>query len=403
MLTWDEFSLAVSQAYDHLYDMAFLRHHLLTEQFAAEGESMEKAAWRLHRMLLDAIEALNPGTGAPTNSWPWRRYRLLHGHYVEGESPETVAYELGISRRHFYREKERALAVIAELWWRRSAEDANLAPGSLAGASPEKAKLELLHHEVSRLGSAGGGCQLAPIVYGVFHLCQPLAEQRQLAMCAHLPDDIPLLQVDEQMLLHALLGLVNYGVQYSGMTGLCIKGSVAEDRVRLLVHFEGAKGSDNVADADQVVALQELAATQHMSLRRVEDGSDVSFELTVFASPPTVVLVIDDNPDIHDLFRRYLSGHGYHLVAARTANEALAVIRDLEPDVITIDLMMPEQDGLSLLERIRNQPQTENTPVIVCSVLEERELALSLGADCFLSKPVTQENLLAALRAVSPG
>jgi CheY-like chemotaxis protein len=140
-----------------------------------------------------------------------------------------------------------------------------------------------------------------------------------------------------------------------------------------------------------------------MSLRRVEDGSDVSFELTVFASPPTVVLVIDDNPDIHDLFRRSLSGHGYHLVAARTANEALAVIRDLEPDVITIDLMMPEQDGLSLLERIRNQPQTENTPVIVCSVLEERELALSLGADCFLSKPVTQENLLAALRAVSPG
>jgi len=402
MLTWDEFSLAVSQAYDHLYDMAFLRHHLLTKQLAAEGESMEKAAWRLHRMLLDAIEALNPGTGAPTNSQPWRRYRLLHDHYVEGESPQTVANELGISRRHFYREKGKALVAIAKLWWRKIAEDANSASTYLSGSPPETTKLELLQHEVGRLGYADRGYQLAPIVYRVFHLCQPLAEQRGFAVYARLSDEIPLIRGDEQTLLHTLLGLVDYGARHPGVKGVWIEGSVAEDRVRLLVRFEGAKGSDNVADADQVVALQELAVTQNMSLRRAEDGPDVAFELSIPASPPTIVLVVDDNPDIHDLFRRYLSGHGYHLVAARTVSEALCLIGELKPDVITIDLMMPEQDGLSLLERIRNQPQTENTPVIVCSVLEERELALSLGADCFLSKPVTQEDLLAALRAVSP-
>jgi len=103
------------------------------------------------------------------------------------------------------------------------------------------------------------------------------------------------------------------------------------------------------------------------------------------------------------LLRRYVSGHGYHILAVETAADALPLARELTPEVISIDLMLPGQDGLSLLQTIRSDPDTKDCPVIICSALEERELALSLGADCFLPKPVTQEDFLLALRTVSPG
>jgi CheY-like chemotaxis protein len=82
---------------------------------------------------------------------------------------------------------------------------------------------------------------------------------------------------------------------------------------------------------------------------------------------------------------------------ANTGQRALALAHDDRPDAITLDLMMPLQDGLELLKCLKADPATRDTPVVVCSVLREQALAISLGADQFLVKPVTQQALLAAL------
>jgi CheY-like chemotaxis protein len=119
-------------------------------------------------------------------------------------------------------------------------------------------------------------------------------------------------------------------------------------------------------------------------------------------APGATVLVVDDNPDLARLFQRYLVGTKYQVVSATTGQRALELASELHPIAITLDLMMPSQDGWELLQNLLRGPQTRGMPVIVCSVLPSRALALALGASQFLAKPVTRESLLAVLASCQP-
>ncbi len=78
--------------------------------------------------------------------------------------------------------------------------------------------------------------------------------------------------------------------------------------------------------------------------------------------------------------------------------DALALLRQLTPQAIVLDVMMPHQDGWEILQALRQEPACATIPVIVCSVLREHDLALSLGASDTLVKPVSQPALLDVLR-----
>ena len=95
---------------------------------------------------------------------------------------------------------------------------------------------------------------------------------------------------------------------------------------------------------------------------------------------------------------RYLTGLDLHVVAAGNGPAGLALARELAPAAIVLDVMMPDVDGWEVLQTLRTQPETRGIPVIICSVFDDPELAAALGASHFLSKPVSREALLAALR-----
>ena len=110
-----------------------------------------------------------------------------------------------------------------------------------------------------------------------------------------------------------------------------------------------------------------------------------------------VLLVVEDNEAVIRAFRRYLTGYNYQVIGATTGAEALRLARETRPAVVTLDIMMPHQDGWEVLQSLKNDPATQHIPVIICSVLEDPELAHSLGAVAYLRKPVTQADLLSAL------
>ena len=115
---------------------------------------------------------------------------------------------------------------------------------------------------------------------------------------------------------------------------------------------------------------------------------------------PTVqhtVLAVDDNEDVLQLIRGFLSPHGYRVITAQTAQCALNSAATYQPYAITLDLMMPGQDGWQVLQTLLNQPDTDRIPIIVCSVLKQKALALSLGAVAFVEKPIREQALLSAL------
>jgi signal transduction histidine kinase/CheY-like chemotaxis protein len=110
------------------------------------------------------------------------------------------------------------------------------------------------------------------------------------------------------------------------------------------------------------------------------------------------VLVVDDDPAVHDVLRLTIAREGYRLLHAYDGAEALEVARREKPDVITLDVMMPKLDGWTVLGRLKSDPALASIPVIMLTIVDERTLGYSLGAAEYMTKPIDRNRLLQLLR-----
>ena len=115
-----------------------------------------------------------------------------------------------------------------------------------------------------------------------------------------------------------------------------------------------------------------------------------------------LVLVIDDDPSVHELLGSMLRGEGYRVEMARDGAEGLAKARTLKPDVITLDVYMPDQDGWSVLQQIQDDAELRDIPVVMISVSDEAKKGIALGAD-FLAKPIDRDKLKSLLAKYGNG
>jgi CheY-like chemotaxis protein len=113
-----------------------------------------------------------------------------------------------------------------------------------------------------------------------------------------------------------------------------------------------------------------------------------------------LLLVVDDEPVAQELLVRYLTTDGYRTDVAGSAREALERIRSHPPDAITLDIMMSGTSGWEILHLLKSDPLTTHIPVIVVSVVDERQMGVLLGADEYFVKPVERTALLHALKRV---
>lgn len=115
------------------------------------------------------------------------------------------------------------------------------------------------------------------------------------------------------------------------------------------------------------------------------------------------VLLVDDNADTLRLLQRYLTGTRYQFIGTGDPGQVLPLAEKLSPQIIVMDIMLPGIEGWELLGRLRAHPKTGDVPIIVCTILPQKQLALSLGAAEFLRKPISREALLSALdRQIDP-
>ena len=115
------------------------------------------------------------------------------------------------------------------------------------------------------------------------------------------------------------------------------------------------------------------------------------------------VLVVDDDPDILQFVQVNLELEGYGTDKATNGRIALDTAKDSPPDLVLLDVMMPEMDGLTVLRRLRSAPATANVPVILLTakaLAEDRVRGLNLGADDYITKPFDVEELMARVRSV---
>jgi DNA-binding response OmpR family regulator len=112
------------------------------------------------------------------------------------------------------------------------------------------------------------------------------------------------------------------------------------------------------------------------------------------------ILVVDDEKNIVQLARLYLSNEGYHVEEAHDGKQALEKARALSPDLVVLDIMMPEMDGLTVCKELR---KTSNVPVIVLTARGDdidKIVGLEVGADDYMTKPFNPRELVARVKAV---
>jgi CheY-like chemotaxis protein len=110
------------------------------------------------------------------------------------------------------------------------------------------------------------------------------------------------------------------------------------------------------------------------------------------------VLVIDDETAVRDLMQRFLTKEGFRVVTAPGGEEGLRRARELRPDAITLDVMMPGMDGWAVLSALKADPDVADIPVIMLTIVDDRNMGYALGAADYLTKPIDRERVVGVLK-----
>jgi signal transduction histidine kinase/CheY-like chemotaxis protein len=124
--------------------------------------------------------------------------------------------------------------------------------------------------------------------------------------------------------------------------------------------------------------------------------------VTIRADGEHVLLAVDDDPSVPPLLEKMLVGSPYRVVGLAHASDVLRVARELRPDVITLDILMPERGGWDVLRELRADPATREIPVVVVTVVEQAESATDTAVDAYITKPVDKDSLLGVLARLEP-
>jgi len=120
-------------------------------------------------------------------------------------------------------------------------------------------------------------------------------------------------------------------------------------------------------------------------------------------APSPLVLVVDDEKGTRELITRGLQREGFRVLAAATGEEALRLAREKRPDAISLDVLMPGMDGWTVLRSLKGDPITASIPVVMVSMLDDRDIGHALGAADYLTKPFDREKLVQTLRRFRQG
>ena len=131
------------------------------------------------------------------------------------------------------------------------------------------------------------------------------------------------------------------------------------------------------------------------------DLKDDSIDVETIPQTQKTILSIDDNASIIEMYDRFLKNHGYEIIPLTDPSQAVEKAIELQPYAITLDLMMPSISGWDVLYQLKENPETKNIPIIICSIQEEEEKGISLGAADYLVKPFLDSDMVNSLNRLN--
>ena len=380
----------VHEALLHLNHPADLAEIALAELVPdSQGVSdREQRGQGLRRLLLDTIELLRPtGRAAPTAS-EYRAHECITMRYLSATPVEDIAEELALSPRQVYRDLRWGEQRLAELLNQHCRQERT----RLGGDS--------LSQEIEALVDRPETVDLAEVLLGAIDTLSPLAASRAVALrCSGPKAGIPV-TATPGILREVLIQVLSALVQSTHRTEIQIDLASDEEQASVAIPV-GIP--EQLARADLLQAALQIAEAQGLrhELVRHPEGNHLVFHLP--KAGRRRVLVVEDNPAAVALYERFLAHSDWQPFHASHPRAAVNLAIEKRVQAIVLDIMMPETDGWRVLQALKLDQRSRSIPVVVCSVVNDPELGLALGASAYLTKPISRSALLQALnQAVQP-
>jgi CheY-like chemotaxis protein len=378
----------------HYYDHAYLARHPMLERLRPVlGDNSAAAVRALRRMLLEMVERLRPRGAVPQADPAWRPYAVIQKRYILCKELSDLEQELNLGVRQIQREQRRGLQVIAAaLLEKRS-------PEPPEDAEPFEG--DALWREIALAAGEQEVLDVGRMLRAACSAVQPLAQSHDVVL------DVASLSVG--LVIHGIpslfrqlvVGALSLAIRHPGVESVSLGARRQGRSVVCTLHLRAADpklASRPIALPETLLSLARAQSAQ-VTRENVPDGWVIALRFAALAEPCTVVLV-EDNTDMVALFARYLAREGYRLVSVTDSTLALERMLESQPDAVVLDVMMRDLDGWELLQRIKAEPRLAKVPLVICSVLDEAELAASLGADAYLRKPIRPAELLECLSSL---
>ena len=388
----------------HLFDPAYVVPAQLVAALTADGQPGEID---VRALVMRGIRELEPTPEVAPHARAWRLYRVRTLRYLEQLTQEQAAERLAISVRHLAREQAQAIDLLARhLWTARSMPTST--PGALQTAvedlraaaatkSPPSAQgwRQQVRKEIASLDEQAmlATSDVGKALHSAAELAGILASRRSIVIQHETADSSILVDMHPSVLSQLLVAAMTFLVR--GMMGGVIELALAKTAERAIVTIAGGPVTAILPPADWLG--RELLDAYGGSLAVEAEGEKLALYISIPLARTWTVLIVDDNLDLVHLYRRCLAGTPYELVHLGRGAYIFESIEATKPDVIVLDLMLPDVDGWQLLVELHEHPLSRAIPVIVCSVVHEDELALALGATACLHKPIQCEALVRAL------
>ncbi len=290
----------------------------------------------------------------------------------------------------------------------------------------EAGKMELNFEEV----------RLTELVTSVMSTAKGLVKEKPIQLVHKVPADMPTVRGDTMRVRQILLNLISNAAKFTDEGAITVEAAVQEgpagtpealisvidtgpgisieDQEKLFKAFSQVDGSATRKSGGSGLGLSICANLVQLHGGRIKVHSQVGrgstfwFTLPLHHQPAReippgkkVILAIDDDPQVIGLYERYLNPQGYHVVPLTDPSKAKERVLEVKPYAVTLDIMMPNVDGWSVLADLKSDPATREVPVIICSIIEQTDKGFSLGAADYLIKPILEEDLVNALRRLN--